>query len=114
MDRRNTLDLHIPAPKARPGDKPDFSGWKLPDPGETPRPASDARASDLREMAFGLIRVLDKDGKAKGPWAPHIAPEQLRRGLKNMILNRAFDDRMYRAQRQGKTSFYMQALGEEA
>jgi 2-oxoisovalerate dehydrogenase E1 component alpha subunit len=114
MTRRNSLDLHIPAPKARPGDKPDFSNWRLPEAGATPRPPSDARAADTRDMAFGLIRVLEKDGLARGPWAPHIAPEELRRGLKNMLLNRAFDDRMYRAQRQGKTSFYMQAAGEEA
>jgi 2-oxoisovalerate dehydrogenase E1 component alpha subunit len=31
-----------------------------------------------------------------------------------MLLTRAFDDRMYRAQRQGKTSFYMKCTGEEA
>jgi 2-oxoisovalerate dehydrogenase E1 component alpha subunit len=31
-----------------------------------------------------------------------------------MLLLRAFDERMHRAQRQGKTSFYMQSLGEEA
>jgi 2-oxoisovalerate dehydrogenase E1 component alpha subunit len=31
-----------------------------------------------------------------------------------MMLTRAFDDRMYRAQRQGKTSFYMRCTGEEA
>ena len=31
-----------------------------------------------------------------------------------MVLTRTFDDRMYRAQRQGKTSFYMKCTGEEA
>jgi 2-oxoisovalerate dehydrogenase E1 component alpha subunit len=31
-----------------------------------------------------------------------------------MILTRTFDERMYRAQRQGKTSFYMKCTGEEA
>jgi 2-oxoisovalerate dehydrogenase E1 component alpha subunit len=31
-----------------------------------------------------------------------------------MLLVRVFDDRMYRAQRQGKTSFYMKSTGEEA
>jgi 2-oxoisovalerate dehydrogenase E1 component alpha subunit len=31
-----------------------------------------------------------------------------------MMLTRAFDDRMFRAQRQGKTSFYVKSLGEEA
>ena len=31
-----------------------------------------------------------------------------------MVLVRVFDERMFRAQRQGKTSFYMKSLGEEA
>ncbi|MBL8536123.1 MAG: 3-methyl-2-oxobutanoate dehydrogenase (2-methylpropanoyl-transferring) subunit alpha [Hyphomonadaceae bacterium] len=110
----NALDLHVPAPHARPGDKPDFSGWSFPEPGETPKPELDASAAELRDFAYGLIRVLDFDGNAIGPWAPSIAPEALRRGLKYMLLTRAFDDRMYRAQRQGKTSFYMQSFGEEA
>jgi 2-oxoisovalerate dehydrogenase E1 component alpha subunit len=114
MSRKNALDLHIPAPNARPGDKPDFSGWTFPEPGDTPRPDIDASPSELRDYAYGLIRVLDMEGNALGAWAPHLDPETLRRGLKYMILTRAFDDRMYRAQRQGKTSFYMQSFGEEA
>ena len=115
MSRKsNALDLHIPAPRARPGDKPDFSGWSFPEPGDTPKPDIDEPAHALREFAYGLIRVLDMEGNALGPWTPHIAPEQLRRGLKYMLLTRAFDERMHRAQRQGKTSFYMQCLGEEA
>ena len=31
-----------------------------------------------------------------------------------MLLTRQYDERMHRAQRQGKISFYMQSLGEEA
>ena len=114
MSRKNALDLHIPAPNARPGDKPNFSGWTFPEPGDTPRPDIDASPSELRDYAYGLIRVLDMEGNALGAWAPHLDAETLRRGLKYMILTRAFDDRMYRAQRQGKTSFYMQSFGEEA
>ena len=53
-------------------------------------------------------------GNALGAWAPHLDSNTMRRGLKYMVLTRAFDDRMYRAQRQGKTSFYMQSFGEEA
>ena len=68
----------------------------------------------MRELAYGLIRVLDEEGRAIGPWNPRVDPETLRRGLKAMLLTRAFDDRMYRAQRQGKTSFYMKCTGEEA
>jgi 2-oxoisovalerate dehydrogenase E1 component alpha subunit len=68
----------------------------------------------LRDYAYGLIRVLDMEGNALGPWAPHLSPDTLRRALNHMLLTRAFDERMHRAQRQGKTSFYMQSLGEEA
>jgi 2-oxoisovalerate dehydrogenase E1 component alpha subunit len=68
----------------------------------------------MRDYAYGLIRVLDMEGNALGAWTPSISPEELRRGLKYMLLTRAFDERMHRAQRQGKTSFYMQCLGEEA
>jgi 2-oxoisovalerate dehydrogenase E1 component alpha subunit len=115
MSRKsNALDLHIPAPRARPGEKPDFSGWTFPEPGGTPRPDVMASAVALRDYAYGLVRVLDMEGNALGAWRPHIEPETLRRGLKYMLLTRAFDDRMYRAQRQGKTSFYMQSFGEEA
>jgi 2-oxoisovalerate dehydrogenase E1 component alpha subunit len=112
--KSNALDLHVPAPRARPGDKPGFEGWTLPEPGATPRPSIDESAAELRDFAYGLIRVLDMDGNALGPWAPHLAPDMLRRALKYMLLTRAFDERMHRSQRQGKTSFYMQCLGEEA
>ena len=116
MIRANTqkLELHVPAPRARPGDKPDFSDWSIPDPGAAPRPDVDAPASAMRDFAYGLIRVLDLEGHASGAWKPYIAPEDLRRGLNTMLLTRAYDERMHRAQRQGKTSFYMQSLGEEA
>jgi 2-oxoisovalerate dehydrogenase E1 component alpha subunit len=115
MSRKsNALDLHVPAPRARPGDKPDFSGWTFPEPGDTPRPDVDAPAVELRDFAYGLIRVLDMEGNALGPWTPHLSPDTLLRGLRNMMLTRAFDERMHRAQRQGKTSFYMQSHGEEA
>ena len=41
MSRKpNALDLHIPKPRARPGDKPDFSGWSFPEPGSTPKPGA--------------------------------------------------------------------------
>src|SRR3546814_18758813 len=68
----------------------------------------------MRELCYGLVRVLDFDGQAKGPWNPNLAPDRLRTMLRYMMLLRAFDDRMFRAQRQGKTSFYMKSTGEEA
>ena len=41
-------------------------------------------------------------------------PPDLQVGLRHMLLTRVFDDRMQRTQRQGKISFYMRSLGEEA
>ncbi len=108
------LSLHIPEPKYRPGDEADFSDIIVPLAGATPRPDSVAPAHEMRDMAFGLVRVLDDEGVAVGPWDPRLSPDTLRTILRDMALTRAFDDRMFRAQRQGKTSFYMKCLGEEA
>src|SRR5688500_13756718 len=109
-----TLSLHIPEPDTRPGEAPDFSGMYLPKAGQTRRPLVEAGAYEMRELAFGLVRVLDDTGHAIGPWNPNLSPDVLKRGLSAMVLTRAFDDRMFRAQRQGKTSFYMKCTGEEA
>jgi 2-oxoisovalerate dehydrogenase E1 component alpha subunit len=68
----------------------------------------------MRDLPYSLVRVLDDDGQAIGPWNPRLSPDQLRRGLHAMILTRQFDDRMFRAHRQGKTSFFMKSTGEEA
>jgi 2-oxoisovalerate dehydrogenase E1 component alpha subunit len=108
------LSLHIPEPKVRPGDQPDFSYLKIPPAGEVPRPSIDARANELSDYADTLIRVLDDGGKAVGPWDPKLDPDTLRRGLRAMMVTRAYDERMFRIQRQGKTSFYMKCTGEEA
>jgi 2-oxoisovalerate dehydrogenase E1 component alpha subunit len=107
------LRLHIPEPRFRPGDKPDFGRLPLPPAGALPRPAIDTPAAEIRDFAYGLIRVLDDEGHAVGAWDPRLDRETLKRGLRAMVLTRAYDDRMYRAQRQGKTSFYMKCTGEE-
>jgi 2-oxoisovalerate dehydrogenase E1 component alpha subunit len=108
------LSLRIPEPRFRPGEHPDFSRLNIPEAGETPRPEVDAHPQDMRELAYGMVRVLTKDGAAVGPWDPKIGVEVMKRGLRTMMLTRVYDDRMYRAQRQGKTSFYMKSTGEEA
>jgi 2-oxoisovalerate dehydrogenase E1 component alpha subunit len=106
--------LHIPQPAARPGEKPDFSYLKLSDAGAIDRPPIDARASEIEYLAEGLVRVLDEEHQAIGPWDPDLGKETLIEALRLMMLTRAYDDRMQRMQRQGKITFYMQALGEEA
>jgi len=114
MEQEVPLVLHIPTARFRPGDTPSFSYLHLPKAGEAKRPEVHAKASETRELAYGLVRVMDEEGNAIGPWNPKLAAETLRRALRAMMLTRAFDERMFRMQRQGKTSFYLKCTGEEA
>lgn len=108
------LSLHVPEPKFRPGDTVDYSHIPIPPAGAQPRPDESCAAAETHPLCLDLIRVLDDDYHAVGPWDPRLDPDSLRRMLRTMALTRAFDERMYRAQRQGKTSFYMKCTGEEA
>ena len=111
---RPVLELHVPEPRYRPGDTPDFSNIVIPAAGSAPRPDPSAAAAQTHPLATDLVRVLGDDDQAHGPWDPKVDPDLLRKMLKDMVTVRVFDDRMYRAQRQGKTSFYMKCTGEEA
>jgi len=114
--RRNApkLALHVPEPSFRPGDSPDFSSLNIPAAGAAPRPDTGVTAAETHPLTTHLVRVLGDDHKAIGPWDPKLDPDTLRKMLKDMVTVRIFDDRMYRSQRQGKTSFYMKCTGEEA
>ena len=112
--RNSALQLKFPQPPARPGQEPDYSKLVLSAPGEIRRPAIDTKPDDMRDLAYSLIRVMDDQGNLVGPWNSNIPVEILKTGLRNMVLTRVYDDRMYRAQRQGKTSFYIKCTGEEA
>ena len=114
MSERKPLSLHVPAPPVRPGDKPDFSRMVVPRAGEVRRPPLDVAAQDIHDLAYSIIRVLNRQGEAVGPWMPELDAEALKAGMRAMMRARAFDARMMLAQRQGKTSFYMQCTGEEA
>jgi 2-oxoisovalerate dehydrogenase E1 component alpha subunit len=114
MDRQSPLRLHVPEPTGRPGQVTDFSYLRLAPAGAARRPELDTSAHDTHDLAWSLVRVLDDDGKAVGPWDPKLSADQLKRGMRGMLRTRIFDARMLVAQRQKKTSFYMQSLGEEA
>ncbi len=115
MRQTKPLRLHVPEPSGRPGHATDFSYLRLAPAGEARKPALDASVHDTSDLAYTLIRVLDDEGTAVGPWAePAIDTELLRHGLKSMIKTRIYDARMLIAQRQKKMSFYMLSLGEEA
>src|SRR4051794_6076546 len=108
------LELHVPGHHPAPGETPDFTYVPRFPAGAVARPEVTAPAQETHPLADKLIRVLDDDGAAVGVWDPKLSPETLRRGLRAMMLTRAYDDRMYRQQRQGKISFYMKCTGEEA
>jgi 2-oxoisovalerate dehydrogenase E1 component alpha subunit len=108
------LRLHVPEPSGRPGRPTDFSYLQLCPAGSAEKPPIDVAPVDTRELATQLIRILDEEGRAVGPWATEEAPELLLQGLRAMLKTRLFDARMLKAQRQKKLSFYMQCLGEEA
>ncbi|WP_411817623.1 3-methyl-2-oxobutanoate dehydrogenase (2-methylpropanoyl-transferring) subunit alpha [Hyphococcus sp. DH-69] len=114
MSDEKPLSLYVPEPEFRPGDQPDFSNVPIPSAGVAPKPPLDVEAGDIRDLAYTIIRVMNRDGEAVGEWADMLTDEQVKIGLEDMLRVRAFDARMLMAQRQGKTSFYMQALGEEA
>src|SRR5687768_18642 len=109
-----TSRLHIPHPPARPGDKPDFGYVRISPAGAVARPPVDARARDIEHLAVNLVRVLDDEHRAIGPWNPRLSTEVLHAGLRHMLLTRFMDDRMQRMQRQGRISFYIRSFGEEA
>lgn len=108
------LSLHVPEPRFRPGDAVDFAAVDVPPAGAQPRPDTAADPASFHDLSYTLVRVLDDEGRAVGPWDPRLDPDTLRTMLRDMALVRAFDERMFRAQRQGKTSFYMKCTGEEA
>lgn len=114
LKTRYISQLHIPKASSRPGESADFSSLKTP-PAETlKKPDLSASCHDMTELAYGLVRVLDDDGNASGPWLPKLSAERLREGLQYMLHVRTYDDRMFKMQRQGKLSFYMKCTGEEA
>lgn len=110
----NSRHLEVPEPHFRPGDRVDYSFLTIPEAGQQPRPDEDCDPRETHPLCLDMIRVLDDNHQAVGAWAPAIEADALRRMLRTMTLVRAFDDRMLRGQRQGKTSFYMRCTGEEA
>jgi 2-oxoisovalerate dehydrogenase E1 component alpha subunit len=106
--------LHVPRAPARPGEKSDFSYVQISPAGAVARPDPNAPLAQTQYLAEEMVRVIGDDHRAVGPWDPHLAPSDLELGLRYMLMTRLFDDRMHRAQRQGRITFYIKSTGEEA
>ncbi|MEO1042624.1 MAG: thiamine pyrophosphate-dependent dehydrogenase E1 component subunit alpha [Pseudomonadota bacterium] len=113
-DSETEFGFRVPAPPARPGETPNFASLDKGAPGDVPRLAVDAPVDAFAPYHHKLLRVLNDEGRAEGPWADVVNDTEKKTALLAMMRTRAFDQRMMRAQRQGKTSFYIQCLGEEA
>lgn len=70
-------------------------------------------SSALGEGAPTVVQVLGDDGAELSP-APKMAAEDLRSMYEWMVRVRIFDQRMTSLQRQGRISFFVPSLGEEA
>ena len=112
--KSNQSRLHVPEPPFRPGDTPDYSHIAVPANHSPRRPDPLCDDHETVEHATSLIRVMRFNGDAVGDWAPELTADKKRKGLRDMMLTRAMDDRMFNMQRQGKMSFYMKSRGEEA
>ena len=112
MSKRSRL--HIPHPPARPGDQPDFGYLAISPAGAVERPEVNSKVQDMADLAQQMVRVVDEQHTAVGPWHPRLEGEELGVALRHMAVTRAFDERMLRMQRQGRISFYVQSKGEEA
>lgn len=70
---------------------------------------------DGHALNIPTLSILNEDGDIlSGATAPDITKETAIRLYETMRFIRALDERMQAAQRQGRVSFYMQCLGEEA
>ncbi|HEX6719955.1 MAG TPA: 3-methyl-2-oxobutanoate dehydrogenase (2-methylpropanoyl-transferring) subunit alpha, partial [Burkholderiaceae bacterium] len=69
MSKRAPLRLYVPEPTGRPGRETDFSYLRLSPAGAVRRPPVDVAPLDTADLAHSLVRVLDDEGRAQGPWA---------------------------------------------
>lgn len=76
-------------------------------------PLAQLIGSSVGESTAPIVEVLGEDGAELSP-ALHMAAEDLRSMYEWMVRVRIFDSRMTSLQRQGRISFFVPSLGEEA
>ncbi|SET57327.1 thiamine pyrophosphate-dependent dehydrogenase E1 component subunit alpha [Thalassotalea agarivorans] len=70
---------------------------------------------DGHSVDIPTLKILQQDGTVyEGAELPDIDQALAERIYKTLVFHRVLDERMIAAQRQGRVSFYMAALGEEA
>jgi pyruvate dehydrogenase E1 component alpha subunit len=66
------------------------------------------------QFTIEYLSILDSDGNLDTALEPEIAPDQLKRMYRAMLLGRRLDERMVRLQRQGRLGTFAPIKGQEA
>src|SRR5215475_13592863 len=65
-------------------------------------------------FAVEYLSILDSDGNLDTTLEPDLAPDELKRLYRSMVLARRLDERMLRLQRQGRIGTFAPIKGQEA
>jgi len=76
MTQPAALRFYVPEPAVRPGGARDFSNARIPEAGSVRRPEIDADPESIRDLAFSIIRVLDRKRRRRGPLGRHAVDTQ--------------------------------------
>ena len=68
----------------------------------------------LVKFEVEYLQILDENGKCDEKLMPNLSKEQIKKLYELMILVRAFDDKAFSMQRQGRIGTYIQFKGQEA
>ena len=68
----------------------------------------------IKSFNVGYLQVLDDEGHAGKDLMPELSPGQIKELYELMVLIRAFDDKAFKLQRQGRLGTYLQVKGQEA
>ena len=65
-------------------------------------------------FSIEYTQILDKDGNADESLMPKLSNDELKRMYETMLYIRAFDQKAFNMQRQGRIGTYIQVAGQEA
>ena len=68
----------------------------------------------IKSFNVGYLQVLDDEGNADKGLMPGLSLGQIKELYELMVLIRAFDDKAFKLQRQGRLGTYLQVKGQEA
>ena len=83
---RESLRLHVPEPAAERAPER-FDELQVSRAGEVRRPAVDDDISAMAGLSDAMVRVLDDDGRAVGPWSGSLTIDQRIEGLRDIALD---------------------------